>query len=140
MKNLQKDTSLKSFLSQEQTEELLDCAANVLAKKIKDHLSKDQWVIKSIVPFWVIESGNPRAWEDLKENFAGSTSSQTLDALLVLLLRTKGDTDVQPMKPLPDLLNMQRLAHQFHALKDARQEFRPPVVAAIQYFHTLRVP
>jgi hypothetical protein len=138
--NLDRDSSLRPSLSLEQTNALMEKAANVFAQKLKDLMGQNRWMLKSMVPLWIIKSGSPTAWDDLKNTLCEPKSPETLDGVLVLLLRTKADTEFRPMKPLHTMLDLQKLARQLHALKEPRQEFRPPVVAAVQHFHALQRP
>jgi hypothetical protein len=88
------------------------------------------------VPLWIIHSGIPNAWEKLKDTLSAPATVETLDGILVLLLRAKED---KTPKPLHEMLDMQKLTESLRSLKNPGDEFRAPVVAAIQHFYTLPV-
>ena len=136
IKGIPKDSSLRPFISKDETEELLESAAGVMARCVDALLSENRWILKSIVPLWVIHIGNANAWEKLKGTLSTPTTLEALDGILVLLLRSRED---KMPKPLYEMLDMQKLTERLRSLKDPGKEFRGPVVTAIQYFYTLPV-
>jgi energy-coupling factor transporter ATP-binding protein EcfA2 len=77
IQSIPKDSSLRPFISKDETEELLETAAGVVARGIEDLLKTNRWVLKSIVPLWIIHSGIPNAWEKLKDTLSAPATVET---------------------------------------------------------------